>query len=112
MVDLDGIQVPKFSKMVKNMGLQLLHRDESSRPVDELVNTVLRDEAAAQPAVQGFRVKGDSTNRIIFLNLAELGLEAGTAFKLGDKELVPVRGLTSFSDTVETGRDGNLLVLD
>jgi len=105
MVDLDGIQVPKFSKMVKNMGLQLLHRDESSRPVDELVNTVLRDEAAAQPAVQGFRVKGDSTNRIIFLNLAELGLEAGTAFKLGDKELVPVRGLTSFSDTVETGRE-------
>jgi len=107
MVDIDGVQVPKFSKMVKNMGLKLLHRDETSRPVTELVNKVLQEEAVAQPAVQGFRVKGDSTNRIIFLNLAELGLEAGT-FKLGDSELVPVRGLTSFSDTVETGRGGVL----
>jgi hypothetical protein len=51
------------------------------------------------PLVQGFRIKGDRNNRIVFLNLADLGLEPGTVFgqnlKIGAKELIPVEGLLS-----------------
>merc|ERR1712142_1244508 len=55
--------------------------------------------------VQGFRVRGDTTNRIVFLNVDELGfnVDAGS-LKLGNSELIPVDGLTSFADAVESDK--------
>merc|ERR1712142_431279 len=55
--------------------------------------------------VQGFRVRGDTSNRIVFLNVDELGfnVDAGS-LKLGNSELIPVDGLTSFADTVESDK--------
>merc|ERR1711872_532148 len=55
--------------------------------------------------VQGFRVRGDTSNRIVFLNVDELGfnVDAGS-LKLGNSELIPVDGLTSFADAVESDK--------
>ena len=135
---VDDVAVPRFSKMVKNMGLDLLDRrrtaagqapsspsaqtsqqsgprlfqpsqtapqpmgppaNNQQRPVSVLpVPTVKKESTPAPSAVQGFRVVGDRTNRIVFLNLADLGLSPGTpSLRLGDQELVPIDGLSSTS---------------
>ena len=110
-VEIDGIKVPMFSKMVKNIGLKLL-QEPASHPTQSLE---VRDRTRSslkklgrkdpEPVVQGFRVKGDTTNRVIFLNVADLGLSLGEGqLRIGNSELIPVEGLTSFSDTIE--RDG------
>jgi len=111
MVKVKDIQVPKFSKMVKNIGLRILPSDERSIPVEEIVfpsrsNPRTSDvrqrqqklaprkniQQTPEPAVQGFKVVGDRSNRVIFLNVAELGLTLGPGrtLKLGNSELVPV----------------------
>ena len=108
-VEVGGIQFPKFSKMIKNTKLNLLQVDESARAVAPLVDEVLpRTLAAAKPrtetpiskspVIQGFRVKGDTTNRIIFLNIADFNLSAGSgSLKLGDSELIPIEGSTGLT---------------
>ncbi len=133
---VDSVAVPRFSKMVKNMGLSLFdQRQATSRPTlptDPRGNsgasrpspsnrpspasrprprlTVTTDDAPITPAaplaasspavVQGFRVVGDQTNRIIFLNLADLGLSPGApSLRLGNQELVPIDGLLSAADS-------------
>ena len=116
-VEVDGIKVPMFSKMVKNIGLKLL-QEPASDPTQSLE---VRDRTRSslkklgrkdpEPVVQGFRVKGDTTNRVIFLNIADLGLSLGEGqLRIGNSELIPVEGLTSFSDTVE--RDGGAVGKD
>jgi hypothetical protein len=133
---VDSVAVPRFSKMVKNMGLSLFDQRQAqsrpalptdprgnsgasspspanrpsptSRPSPQL--TVTADNvpvtpgpppAASTPAVvQGFRVVGDQTNRIVFLNLADLGLSPGApSLRLGNQELVPIDGLLSTGDS-------------
>merc|ERR1712212_1220957 len=55
--------------------------------------------------VQGFRVRGDTSNRIVFLNVDELGFNVDVgSLKLGNSELIPVAGLTSFADAVESDK--------
>ena len=114
-VEVDGIKVPMFSKMVTNIGLKLLQEPASHSTQSLEVRERSKDRARAsikkqgrkdpEPVVQGFRVKGDTTNRVIFLNVADLGLSLGEGqLRIGNSELIPVEGLTSFSDTVE--RDG------
>ena len=119
MVDIDGVQVPKFSKMVKNLGLNLLP-EPARQPIQSLeARERSKDQARSsiqlnnikdpKPVVQGFRVKGDSSNRVIFLNVADLGLTLGEGqLRIGNSELIPIDGLTSFSDTVEHNGGGTV----
>ena len=126
--------VPRFSKMVKNIGLTLLdprrrgaaavaaggdrdslpgsslladtadNRQRPTAPPPFVVNRGQVEKKDLPPSlpspapavVQGFRVVGDRTNRIVFLNLGDLGLSPGTSsLRLGDQELVPIEGLLS-----------------
>jgi hypothetical protein len=130
---VDSVAVPRFSKMVKNMGLSLFDQRQAqsrptlptdprgnsgasrpspanrpspaSRPRPQLTVTAdngpITPVAPPSPAVvQGFRVVGDQTNRIIFLNLADLGLSPGApSLRLGNQELVPIEGLLSSADS-------------
>jgi len=63
--------------------------------------------------VQGFRVRGDTSNRIVFLNVDELGfnVDAGS-LKLGNSELIPVDGLTSFADAEESDKGQGSMTKD
>merc|ERR1719233_229384 len=93
MVEVEGVEFPKFSRMVKNTGLRILAEDERAIPVEAIVPQPSRSrtsvarprtpprrhqapqvvkESKPEPAVQGFKVKGDTSNRIIFLNIADL----------------------------------------
>jgi len=111
MIDLDGIQVPHMSKMIKNTKLNILQQTsqfvEKELSKEEL-NTRAYNQAdvyptvkpksydieePVEPNVQGFRVRGDSSNRIIFLDVAELGFNIDSgSLKLGNSELIPVDG--------------------
>ena len=101
-IEVSGVAVPKFSKMISNRGLNLLTRDETAVPVEKMED--VRAALPAAPAIQGFRVKGDPSNRVIFLNVAALGLrgDATGMLKLGNMELIPVDEHTRFDNTVET----------
>ena len=100
-IEVSGVAVPKFSKMVSNRGLNLLTRDETIIPVEKMEEVVAA--APPAPAIKGFRVKGDSTNRVIFLNVAALGLQEGSGglLRLGDMELIPIEEHTRLDNTVE-----------
>merc|ERR1740131_9077 len=126
--------------MIKNTGLSLLAEDERAVPVEAIVPPPSRrrtsqarprtpprrhqqhqapqvvKKSKAEPAVQGFKVKGDTSNRIIFLNIADLGLTASNdrPIKLGNSELVPVDGLTDFSDpsNLQPGKPMNIDAVD
>jgi len=127
MIDLDGIQVPHMSKMMKNTKLNILQQTsqfvENELYQDELniraynqanvqhptfkPNTV---EEPVEPNVQGFRVRGDSSNRIIFLDIADLGFNVDSgSLKLGNSELIPVDGL-SISTPNNAGAQPNVAV--
>merc|ERR1711887_159376 len=73
-------------------------------------------QSKVEPAVQGFKVKGDTSNRIIFLNIADLGLTSSSdkPIKLGNSELVPVDGLTDFSSSANSqpGKPMNIDAVD
>merc|ERR1712142_998855 len=140
MVEIDGVEFPKFSRMIKNTGLSLLAEDELAVPVEAIVPPPSRrrtsqakprtpprrhqqhqapqvvKKSKPEPAVQGFKVKGDTSNRIIFLNIADLGLTASNdrPIKLGNSELVPVDGLTDFSDpsNLQPGKPMNIDAVD
>ena len=130
-VRIDNIEVPRNSKMTKNLGLRLLQNDipviaernklsgfgdvelEPAPVLIEEDDTPAKKEAsvdasvasasaesditAAIPVVHGFRIKGDRTNRIVFLNLADLGMEHAHSrtLRIGANELIPVDGLVS-----------------
>merc|ERR1712142_622927 len=140
MVEIDGVEFHKFSRMIKNTGLSLLVEDERAVPVEAIVPPPSRrrtsqarprtpprrhqqhqapqvvKKSKPEPAVQGFKVKGDTSNRIIFLNIADLGLTASNdrPIKLGNSELVPVDGLTDFSDpsNLQPGKPMNIDAVD
>merc|ERR1711887_517566 len=139
MVEVEGVEFPKFSRMVKNTGLRILAEDERAIPVEAIVPQPTRSRTSVarprtrpsprrhqapqvlkkskpEPAVQGFKVKGDTSNRIIFLNIADLGLTASNdrPIKLGNSELVPVDGLTDFSDpsNLQPGKPMNIDAVD
>jgi hypothetical protein len=130
-VVVDNIEVPRLSKMVKNSGLRLLQNDQptpgtiSTNSVDQvdddtllpviplakLESSIIEDsiESQATPLpvratkrlVQGFRIKGDSSNRIVFLNLEDLGFgNHAHTLRIGANELVPIEGLLSSIEDV------------
>jgi hypothetical protein len=130
-VVVDNIEVPRLSKMVKNSGLRLLQNDQltpgtvSPNSVEDFVDDALlppviplakleiEDSIESQPAtplpparaakrlVQGFRIKGDSSNRIVFLNLEDLGFgNHAHTLRIGANELVPIDGLLSSIEDV------------
>eukprot|EP00088_Acartia_fossae_P018694 TRINITY_DN207_c0_g1_i9.p1 TRINITY_DN207_c0_g1~~TRINITY_DN207_c0_g1_i9.p1 ORF type:complete len:967 (-),score=290.80 TRINITY_DN207_c0_g1_i9:120-2987(-) len=125
-IEVDGVHVPKFSRMVKNAGLRLLAQDDRSVKAEEIAapprsrsrqqDTRSRGRKPTAPLakftspesqVQGFRIKGDHTNRIIFLNVADLGLKSAgsSSLKLGNSELIPVEGLTGFGDSADAQKN-------
>jgi hypothetical protein len=56
---------------------------------------------ATKRIVQGFRIKGDSSNRIVFLNLEDLGFgNHAHTLRIGANELVPIDGLLSSIEDV------------
>merc|ERR1719283_531215 len=136
-VQLDGVQVPSKSKMIKNHHVNLLPNYEhhisenkisptSFNQPDQSLSTARRPIGASKsyskPAeitpvkssvVQGFRVRGDTSNRIVFLNVDELGfnVDAGS-LKLGNSELIPVDGLTSFADAEESDKGQGSMTKD
>merc|ERR1711922_32727 len=139
MVEVEGVEFPKFSRMVKNTGLRIFAEDERAIPVEAIVPQPSRSRTSVarprtrpsprrnqapqvvkkskpEPAVQGFKVKGDTSNRIIFLNIADLGLTSSSdkPIKLGNSELVPVDGLTDFSSSANSqpGKPMNIDAVD
>ena len=135
-VKVEDVEVPRFSKMVKNVGLRILAEDEHAVPAREIAfpsrtnprtsitqhgrnrqnaPVTRKPTPGPGPAIQGFKIKGDTSNRIIFLNIAELGLKytEGNTLKLGNNDLVPVDGLTDFADTLEAPRGrGKVMNID
>eukprot|EP00088_Acartia_fossae_P054667 TRINITY_DN62_c0_g1_i9.p1 TRINITY_DN62_c0_g1~~TRINITY_DN62_c0_g1_i9.p1 ORF type:complete len:870 (-),score=216.01 TRINITY_DN62_c0_g1_i9:93-2702(-) len=109
-VNLDGFEVPKFSKMVKNHGVHLREQDDSFTPVEDLEEVVQLEQKLEVPTseVQGFRVQGDRSNRVIFLNVAALGYDSsrGGLLKFGDSVLVPIEQ-DDFEDPAQLNLDAN-----
>ncbi len=64
--------------------------------------------ATKRRLVQGFRIKGDSSNRIVFLNLEDLGFgNHAHTLRIGANELVPIDGLLSSIEDVPDAVLGN-----
>lgn len=99
--EVDLPEVPPRSKIQR--------KPVQVRPVATAAEEAVQPPPPLAPIVQGFRVVGDTNNRIIFLNLADLGLSPGVPFlRLGDQELVPIDGLVTSGESASSSPEGLL----